>query len=305
MPVRGAWHWRIAQQVETEQFWRVRLRSPEERPGAAGRNHFVRSNADCGRAGRISSGAGCSVDDVRGDSQGDALVISAVCVRGHGRGVHCIGGPVLHTCCLREHFGCGAVKADRRAVLLGRASSRPDRGKGAFFRRLLEGLAVKLVTCLSGKSGRSTGHRRFCNLARCSGHAEPDRNRRRRGPGKAGLTPTEALFRGVLCNLLNCLAVWMSFAAHFVSGKVLMRLLPISAFVAVGFEHAVANMNVVPVAMLGGLTEPDLDGFLRNIAIATTGNVIGGGSWSGRYTGVFSRQSKPGLHCRQMIRICM
>ena len=97
----------------------------------------------------------------------------------------------------------------------------------------------------------------------------------------------------------------MSFAVHFVSGKVLMRLLPISAFVAVGFEHAVANMNVVPVAMLGGLTEPDLDGFLRNIAIATTGNVIGGGSWSGRYTGVFSRQSKPGLHCRQMIRICM
>ena len=94
---------------------------------------------------------------------------------------------------------------------------------------------------------------------------------------KLALTPVEALFRGILCNMLVCLAVWMSFAAHSVSGKVLVVLLPIAAFVAVGFEHSVANMYVVPVAMLNGLTDPDVAGFLRNIAIVTIGNVIGGG----------------------------
>ena len=105
---------------------------------------------------------------------------------------------------------------------------------------------------------------------------------------KLVLTPTEALFRGILCNILVCLAVWMSFAAHTVSGKVLVLLLPISAFVAVGFEHSVANMYVVPVAMLGGLIEPDLGGFLRNIAIVTIGNVIGGGALVGAvYWSVF------------------
>jgi len=94
---------------------------------------------------------------------------------------------------------------------------------------------------------------------------------------KLALSPAEALFRGILCNMLVCLAVWMSFAAHTVSSKVLVVLLPIAAFVAVGFEHSVANMYVVPVAMLGGLIEPDLAGFLRNITLVTIGNVIGGG----------------------------
>ena len=94
---------------------------------------------------------------------------------------------------------------------------------------------------------------------------------------KLSLTPTEALFRGLLCNMLVCLAVWMSFAARSVSGKVLVVLLPIAAFVAVGFEHSVANMYVVPVAMLDGVIETDLPGLLQNIAIVTLGNIIGGG----------------------------
>lgn len=105
---------------------------------------------------------------------------------------------------------------------------------------------------------------------------------------KLTLTPTEALFRGILCNMLVCLAVWMSFAARSVSGKVLVVLLPIAAFVAVGFEHSVANMYVVPVAMLEGLIEVDLAGFLRNIAIVTLGNIIGGGVLvAGAYWSVF------------------
>lgn len=105
---------------------------------------------------------------------------------------------------------------------------------------------------------------------------------------KLALSPVEALFRGVLCNMLVCLAVWMSLAAHTASGKVLVVLLPIAAFVAVGFEHSVANMYVVPVAMLGGYVDADMAGFLRNIAIVTIGNVFGGGVLvAGAYWSVF------------------
>lgn len=106
---------------------------------------------------------------------------------------------------------------------------------------------------------------------------------------KLSLSMTEALFRGILCNMLVCLAVWMSFAAHSVTGKVVVVLLPIAAFVAVGFEHSVANMYVVPVAMLDGLVGYDVIGFLRNLAVVTLGNIIGGGVFvAGAYWLVFA-----------------
>jgi formate/nitrite transporter len=104
---------------------------------------------------------------------------------------------------------------------------------------------------------------------------------------KLTLTPIEAMFRGILCNMLVCLAVWMSFAARSVGGKVSVVLLPIAGFVALGFEHSVANMYVVPVAMLDGLVAPDLVGFLRNLAVVTVGNVIGGVLIAGAYWTVF------------------
>ena len=100
---------------------------------------------------------------------------------------------------------------------------------------------------------------------------------------KLSLTPTEAMFRGILCNMLVCLAVWMSFAANSAGGKVSVVLLPIAGFVALGFEHSVANMYVVPVAMLAGLVPPDLVGFLRNLAVVTIGNVVGGVLIAGAY----------------------
>jgi formate/nitrite transporter len=93
---------------------------------------------------------------------------------------------------------------------------------------------------------------------------------------KLGLSPLAALARGVLCNVLVCLAVWMCFAAHSVSGKVLMVLFPITAFVALGFEHSVANMYLIPIAMLhSGVF--DLAGFGLNLLFVTIGNVFGGG----------------------------
>lgn len=93
---------------------------------------------------------------------------------------------------------------------------------------------------------------------------------------KVALGPVEAFFRGVLCNVLVCLAVWMCFAAHSVSGKVLAIVFPITAFVALGFEHSVANMYLIPIgAMQAGGIGPG--GFLANLVPVTLGNMVGGG----------------------------
>jgi formate/nitrite transporter len=93
---------------------------------------------------------------------------------------------------------------------------------------------------------------------------------------KLALPPLAAFLRGILCNILVCLAVWMCFAAHSVSGKVLVILFPITAFVALGFEHSVANMYLIPVGMMaGGLT--DFGGLAANLALVTAGNIVGGG----------------------------
>ncbi len=94
--------------------------------------------------------------------------------------------------------------------------------------------------------------------------------------GKLALAPLEAFARAILCNVLVCLAVWMCFAAHSVSGKVLVILFPITAFVALGFEHSVANMYLVPVGMLHA-GEIALAPAIQNLAIVTAGNVLGGG----------------------------
>ena len=94
---------------------------------------------------------------------------------------------------------------------------------------------------------------------------------------KVGLTFGEAFFRGVLCNVLVCLAVWLCFAAHDVASKILAIVFPISAFVALGFEHSVANMYVVPVAWLSGDENITFQGFMRNLVPVTFGNITGGG----------------------------
>jgi formate transporter len=67
---------------------------------------------------------------------------------------------------------------------------------------------------------------------------------------KATLEPGEALARGVLANVLVCLAVWLCLSARSVTDKVVAISLPISAFVAGGFEHSVANMYFLPVGLL-------------------------------------------------------
>lgn len=93
---------------------------------------------------------------------------------------------------------------------------------------------------------------------------------------KLQMSPMQAFFRGILCNILVCLAVWMAFAARTVVGKVAVIILPIAAFVGVGFEHSVANMYVLPVAMLGGFVDLDLTGLFWNLIFVTAGNIVGG-----------------------------
>ncbi len=91
----------------------------------------------------------------------------------------------------------------------------------------------------------------------------------------------ELLFSGILCNVLVCLAVWMCAAAHTVTGKILAILLPISGFVALGFEHCVANMFLIPFGALadpnGAAAAAGIAGFAHNLIPVTIGNVIGGG----------------------------
>ena len=94
--------------------------------------------------------------------------------------------------------------------------------------------------------------------------------------GKTELSIVEAFVRGVLCNALVCLAVWLCFAAHTVSGKILAIIFPISAFVALGFEHSVANMYLIPVGMLGGAEAIGIRDLLGNLIPVTAGNIVGG-----------------------------
>lgn len=92
---------------------------------------------------------------------------------------------------------------------------------------------------------------------------------------KMALAPLEAFVRGILCNALVCLAVWLSFAARSVAGKILAILWPITAFVALGYEHSVANMYLIPVGLLGG-AEGGFTGLAHNLVPVTLGNIVGG-----------------------------
>ncbi len=108
---------------------------------------------------------------------------------------------------------------------------------------------------------------------------------------KTNLTFTEAFFKGILCNALVCLAVWLCFAARTVVDRILCIIFPITAFVNMGFEHCVANMFFIPMGMLAAL-DPEIVaaaglapaaaahlnamGFLSNLTAVTLGNIFGG-----------------------------
>ena len=102
----------------------------------------------------------------------------------------------------------------------------------------------------------------------------------------------QAIALGILCNALVCLAVWMTYSARSTSGKILAILFPITAFVAAGFEHSVANMYFIPYGLFIQQFDPaflaslgdkvNLVGLswgsflLNNLLPVTIGNIIGG-----------------------------
>ncbi|MBM3486759.1 MAG: formate transporter FocA [Alphaproteobacteria bacterium] len=111
---------------------------------------------------------------------------------------------------------------------------------------------------------------------------------------KIALEPMQALVLGALCNVLVCLAVWLCLGARSTADKILAIVPPITVFVAAGFEHSVANMYQIPIALMVGAWAPEtfwqaigstpsahavlsVNGFLANLVPVTIGNMIGGG----------------------------
>jgi formate/nitrite transporter len=92
---------------------------------------------------------------------------------------------------------------------------------------------------------------------------------------KAALPPFEAFMRGALCNVLVCLAIWLSVAARSVAGKILAILWPISGFVLLGLEHSVANMYFFPQGWIAG-SDVTVSDAMANLLWVTLGNIAGG-----------------------------
>jgi len=113
---------------------------------------------------------------------------------------------------------------------------------------------------------------------------------------KVGLTFIQALFLGIMCNWLVCLAVWMAYGAKDMVGKIFAIFFPIWLFITSGFEHSVANMYYIPAGIMAkgnktltdaaavlGVTPEKLNHlnweafFINNLIPVTLGNIIGGG----------------------------
>ncbi|MFJ3882479.1 formate/nitrite transporter family protein [Streptomyces sp. NPDC090077] len=93
--------------------------------------------------------------------------------------------------------------------------------------------------------------------------------------GKTGLGGGQLFWRAVLCNMLVCLAVWMFTRARGDAAKIFVLWLPVAVFVAVGFEHCVANMALFSLAVLDGAAS--FGDLFRNLMFTVPGNVVGGG----------------------------
>jgi formate transporter len=95
--------------------------------------------------------------------------------------------------------------------------------------------------------------------------------------GKAGLSLGEPFVRGILCNALVCLAVWLVMGGRSVTDKIIAVLFPTAAFVALGFEHCIANWFFFPFAMaLDTQGAVSVAGVARNLVAVTAGNIVGG-----------------------------
>jgi formate transporter FocA len=128
---------------------------------------------------------------------------------------------------------------------------------------------------------------------------------------KVSLGFIEALSLGILCNVLVCLAIWLAMSARSITDKILAVIFPITAFVAAGFEHSIANMYFIPIGIFIkkgasdafwsqiGMSPSNFPGitfenmFLKNLLPVTIGNIIGGSLLVGAvYWALYLRNSK-------------
>ena len=125
------------------------------------------------------------------------------------------------------------------------------------------------------------------------------------GASKSVLPLVDMFFLAILCNVLVCLAVWLTLGAHSTADKILALILPIAAFVAAGFEHSVANMFLLPLAqMIAGATDGTAAQYpaigtlatLRNLVVVTAGNIVGGGVLVGTVYWFVYLRNRPGRH---------
>lgn len=111
---------------------------------------------------------------------------------------------------------------------------------------------------------------------------------------KLALPWTEAFWRGALCNLLVCMAVWMTLAGRSVVDKVIVIVFPVTAFVAAGFEHSIANLYFLPLAALHGLPM-DATAVAGHLAAVIAGNLVGGSvGVAGIYWLIYVRPARHG-----------
>lgn len=93
---------------------------------------------------------------------------------------------------------------------------------------------------------------------------------------KCSLPFDVAFVRGILCNWLVCMAVYMASGCATMIGKMTAVWFPISAFVALGLDHSVANMFIIPLGMMRGADITIAQMFMKNLIPVTLGNIVGG-----------------------------
>ena len=144
-------------------------------------------------------------------------------------------------------------------------------------RELLYNWTVVCVSNFAGAAGLAV-------IVFLSGHAELNggaiaKTYLQIAAAKSALPFWTAFWRGVLCNVLVCMAVWMSLAGRSVVDKFVAVLVPVAAFVAAGFEHSIANMYFLPLAMMLQASAGEtvqVSGLWRNLVPVIAGNIVGG-----------------------------
>jgi len=154
-----------------------------------------------------------------------------------------------------------------------------------YFGNMLGAFSIVLLIWLSGhpSSGNGAVGERMVQIA----------------ASKCTYTGLQAFTLGILCNILVCLAIWLCYSSKTVQGRILAIVFPITAFVAAGFEHSVANMYFIPMGLIvKEWSDPGMLGFLnsnpelfnelswgnfliKNLLPVSLGNIVGGSLFVG------------------------